>query len=178
MRLEELSIAGAYAIHGTQSMDDRGAFTRVAELPSLPNQATVATNGYLAVAHNTIAGTVRGLHFQTEPARETKLVWCSAGSVYDVLVDVRRGEPTYGQWVAVELSFGKPLSLVVPPGVAHGYQTLVDDTALSYLIDGRREPDCERSINWRDEDLAISWPRAVSEISDRDAKAPRWEELQ
>lgn len=177
MRIEELSIADAYAIHGTQSSDKRGTFTRLVELSRLSMQTTVAANGYLAVAHNAKAGTVRGLHFQVEPATETKVVWCSAGSVYDVLVDVRRDQPTYGRWIAVELSFEKPLSLVIPPGVAHGYQTLVDDSALTYLIDGRRHADCERAINWQDADLAISWPSAVSEISERDAAAPRWEAL-
>jgi dTDP-4-dehydrorhamnose 3,5-epimerase len=178
MRLEESSFAGVYVIHGTRSTDGRGAFSRLVEMAELPGHTRVATEGYLAAAHNSTAGTVRGLHFQVAPVTETKLIWCSAGSVYDVLVDVRPDQPTYGHWTAVALSDQAPTSILVPPGVAHGYQTLVDDSALTYLIDGRREPGCERAINWQDPELGISWPLPVSAISDRDSRAPNWAELQ
>lgn len=177
MKFEALRFAGVFKALGSQTQDRRGAFARLVDLDALPPGTSGLGTGYLAAAYNRHGGTVRGLHFQVAPHGETKLVWCTSGSVFDVLVDMRPDQPTYGQWITETLSNENPVSLLLPPGVAHGYQTLADDSTMSYLIDGKREPASERTLKWDDPDLAIPWPLPLTKISKRDATATLWSDL-
>ena len=129
-------------------------------------------------AFNAKKGTVRGLHFQTAPHAQGKLVRMLKGAVYDVAVDIRPGSATHGQWVGVELSAERPESLWVPRGFAHGYCTLTDEAELFYKVDGDYAPALEGGIAWNDPDLGIGWPLEEDPIlSDRDAKLPRLKDL-
>ena len=176
MKSEPLAIPGATLLRAELHADDRGSFRRVVDLPFLREAGLEADVDQVSVATNSVAGTVRGLHYQAEPHGEAKTLWCTAGEVFDVLVDLRPGL-SYGRWLSVHLSADEPVALHVPRGVAHGYQTLADDTALAYLISTPFVPAASRSLRWDDPTLAIAWPLPVTRISDRDREAPPWPAL-
>jgi dTDP-4-dehydrorhamnose 3,5-epimerase len=170
---EPLGLPGAALLRNPVHADNRGTFRRVVDLALMAEEGLDTALAQVSVATNTRAGTVRGLHFQAPPHDESKTLWCSSGAVFDVLVDLRPG-PTYGRWLSVELSAAEPVALHVPSGVAHGYQTLVDDSTLVYLISQPYEARRARCLRWDDPTLGIPWPLPVSEISERDRAAPGW----
>lgn len=116
-------------------------------------------------------GTLRGLHYQVAPAAQGKLVRAIAGEVFDVVVDIRRG-PTFGRWATVSLSASEPRMLWVPEGFAHGFQTLVRDTAVLYKTTAEYSPQHERGIHWADPGLSIPWPIPEPVTSERDRRWP------
>jgi dTDP-4-dehydrorhamnose 3,5-epimerase len=120
-------------------------------------------------------GTVRGLHFQSPPHAQAKLVTVVAGRIIDVAVDIRKGSPTYGRHVAVELSAVQGNQLFVPRGFAHGFCTLEPGTIVMYKVDGFYAPECDAGIYWADPDLGIKWPVAVDQahVSAKDQKLPK-----
>ena len=126
------------------------------------------------------AGTVRGLHFQAPPHAQDKLVRCGRGSFLDVTVDIRRGSPTYGQSVAVELSFENGKQLLVPAGFAHGFMTRVPDTEIIYKCTDYYAPETEGALRWDDSDLGIDWGgfgNIEPVLSEKDAVAPLFADL-
>ncbi len=127
---------------------------------------------------STQKGVLRGLHFQTPPHAQGKLIRCTRGAILDVGVDIRVGSPTYGRHVAVELSAANWCQLWVPAGFAHGYVTLEDECEVIYKVTDYYAPECDRGISWDDPDLAIDWRMAASDItlSDKDKKQPRLSE--
>lgn len=119
--------------------------------------------------------TLRGLHFQTPPHGQAKLVRCVRGRIYDVAVDVRRGSPTYGRWVAAELSADNGHQLFVPVGYAHGFLTLEENCEVSYKVSDVYAPDCDGGVRWDDPTIAIDWPMpagSAPELSGKDAVLP------
>jgi dTDP-4-dehydrorhamnose 3,5-epimerase len=125
-------------------------------------------------AFNARKGTVRGLHFQTAPHAQGKLVRVIRGAIWDVAVDVRAGSPSFGRWAAAELTAQGGEQLFVPRGFAHGYVTLSDDTELFYKVDGQYAPDLEGGVAWDDPDLALPWPLAGEPVlSEKDRGLPR-----
>jgi dTDP-4-dehydrorhamnose 3,5-epimerase len=154
----------------TAHADQRGNFTKYLDQPGDAQLAITQVGS----AFNTRMGTVRGLHFQAQPHGETKRLWVSTGAIMDVLVDVRTESPTYGDWTSIELRAEEPAVLTVPAGVAHGYQTLVDDTTVVYLITGEFVPEAARTLLWSDPVLGIGWPLEVSSISDSDEAGQPW----
>jgi dTDP-4-dehydrorhamnose 3,5-epimerase len=125
------------------------------------------------------AGTVRGLHFQRPPAAQAKLVRVLRGAILDVAVDIRRGSPTWGRWVGVELSAENGRQLYIPQGFLHGFVTREPDTEVAYKCDAFYAPDCEGAVRWDDPDLAIDWgiDPATAVLSPRDAAAPAFRDL-
>jgi dTDP-4-dehydrorhamnose 3,5-epimerase len=124
------------------------------------------------------AGTLRGLHFQTAPHAQAKLVRVVRGAIYDVAVDIRQGSPTFGRWVAAELTAEGGEQLFVPRGYAHGYCTLTDDAELAYKVDGLYAPQTEGGVAWNDPDLAIPWPLEGEPIlSGKDKVLPRLRDM-
>lgn len=119
-------------------------------------------------------GTVRGLHFQTPPRAQDKLVRCGRGALFDVAVDIRTGSPTYGQWVGYELSFENGRQLLVPAGFAHGFMSLQPDTEIVYKCSDGYAPETEGALRWDDPDIGIEWPMTdiTPALSDKDAAAP------
>jgi dTDP-4-dehydrorhamnose 3,5-epimerase len=119
------------------------------------------------------AGTLRGLHYQLEPFAQTKLVRVIRGAVYDVIVDIRKGSPTYGQWQGFILSEENKRQLLVPKGFAHGFCTIVPNTEVLYKVDDYYSPEHDRGICWNDPDLNIDWPTNSPILSEKDSKHPR-----
>lgn len=165
-------IAGAFLVDLEPKTDPRGSFARVycrrefaeAGIPFEIVQANLAT---------TInAGVVRGLHWQSEPAGENKLVRCVAGAVFDALVDMRPGSPTRRRTWWVELDAERRRALFVPAGVAHGYQALVDGTEILYMTDAFYAPDHETGLRFDDPALAIPWPLPARYVTERDRGWP------
>lgn len=117
-------------------------------------------------------GTLRGLHFQKNPKAQTKLVRCTKGKILDVAVDLRKGSPTYKQWVGVELSEDNKKQLLIPKGFAHGFLTLTDDVEVQYKVDEYYVPECDRSIRFDDPDIGINWGIKTPILSEKDLKAP------
>ncbi len=130
-------------------------------------------------AFNARKGTVRGLHFQTAPHPQAKLVRVLRGAIYDVAVDVRPGSAAFGRWVGARLTAEGGEQLLVPRGFAHGYCTLTDDCELFYKVDGLYAPECEGGVIWNDPDLAIGWPVDAAEAitSDKDKTLPRLKDM-
>jgi dTDP-4-dehydrorhamnose 3,5-epimerase len=122
-------------------------------------------------------GTLRGLHFQTPPRAQDKLVRCSHGAILDVAVDIRAGAPTFGRWVAVELSAENARQLLVPKGFLHGFVTLTDGAEVQYKCSDLYAPDHDRSVAWNDPAFGIDWGVAAPILSDKDARAPRLDEI-
>lgn len=120
------------------------------------------------------AGTVRGLHFQSPPHAQTKLVRCSRGALFDVAVDIRQGSPTYGQWTGVELSFENGRQLLVPKGFMHGFVTRKPDTEIVYKCSEFYAPECERAVRFDDPEIGIDWGIEPDQVvvSEKDAQAP------
>jgi dTDP-4-dehydrorhamnose 3,5-epimerase len=175
MAAEPQAFAGVVLLRPEVHADDRGTFRRVVDTEQLAGLGLDARVQQVSIATNRRAGTVRGLHYQVAPYTEAKTLWCTHGSVFDVLVDLRPTEPTYGSWLSLELRASESVALHVPAGVAHGYQTLEDDSTLTYLISAPYHPESARSLHWQDPTVGIRWPRPVSLISDRDREAPPWQ---
>jgi len=155
--------------------DERGWFVRTFDAHAFAALGLVSVWAAHGEAHNARAGTVRGLHFQREPHGETKLIRCTRGAAHDVLVDVRPGSPTYGRWEAFTLDEDDDAALYAPPGIAHGYQTLRDGTALHYLLSAPYAADAAGGYRYDSARLAIAWPLPPTVISDRDRALPPFE---
>ena len=167
------AIPGAFIIDVERKEDRRGFFARVACVDEFAAHGLSFEPVQASVSWNIRRGTVRGLHHQVRPHAETKIVRCTAGAIYDVLLDVRPASPTCGRWVGVELSADNRRSLFVPEGVAHGFQTLVDGTEVYYQMTARYNPDATRGIRWNDPALGIDWPlRDIAFLSDADSALP------
>jgi dTDP-4-dehydrorhamnose 3,5-epimerase len=174
MKVEALSIRGAALLGGDVTVDERGTFRRVVGRGQLDDAGLESHIDEVSTATNSRRGTIRGLHYQVEPYGEAKTLWCASGAVFDVIVDLRPDEMTYGHWESVMLSAAEPQALHVPRGVAHGYQTLDDDTELVYLISTPYSAQNARGLLWCDPTLAIPWPLPLANISERDREAPAW----
>ena len=117
-------------------------------------------------------GTLRGLHYQLDPMAQAKLLRASRGAIFDVAVDIRRGSPTYAQWVGVELSAENYRQLFIPRGFAHGFITLTDNVEVQYKADNLYAPDCDGNIRWDDPAIGVAWPLTPTVLSEKDANAP------
>ena len=117
-------------------------------------------------------GTFRGLHYQTAPFAQTKLVRCTRGKLLDIAVDIREGSETFAKWIAVELTAENKKQLLIPRGFAHGFLTLTDDVEIQYKADNFYAPTCDGNIIWNDSEIALDLPFAPTILADKDAKAP------
>lgn len=165
-------IDGVLVVDLEERTDDRGTFARTFDADEFAGHAVESRVAQANLSTNHVAGTVRGLHLQVPPHAEGKLVRCTRGAILDVAVDVRPGSPTWGRHVAVELTDRNHRALVVPPYVAHGYQSLVDDTEVMYLVSGPYVPGAEQGYRWDDPAFDIEWPLPAMSISEKDAAWP------
>lgn len=168
MIFAETPLRGAYVIELEKRGDERGFFARAfcEREFAAHGLATrfVQVNNSLSAAR----GTLRGMHYQLSPKAETKLVRCIRGALLDVVLDLRRGSPSFGKSFAVELSAENRRTLYVPKGFAHGFLTLQDDTEAFYFVDEFYAPETERCIRWNDPRFALPWPHPPAVISDKD----------
>jgi dTDP-4-dehydrorhamnose 3,5-epimerase len=173
MRFIQLPLPGAFRIELQRHEDERGFFARTFCADEFRAQGFVTEFVQHSISFNARKGTLRGLHYQADPYAETKLLRCSAGAVFDVMVDLRRSSPTFGRWHAETLTSGNRLMLYIPAGFAHGFQTLADDTELYYEIAPAYVPDASRGVAFDDPSLAIPWPLPDPIVSAADRTRPR-----
>jgi len=171
MKFTALALPGVMQVEIEPAQDARGLFARVFCAEEFSAHGLPAAFVQHSISQNRAAGTLRGLHYQSAP-QEAKLVRCLRGLAYDVVVDLRRDLPSYRQWCAVDLSAERRNAVFVPKGCAHGFQTLVDDTELLYLIDTPFVAAAVAGIRWNDPHLAIPWPLAEPILSERDRNLP------
>lgn len=164
MIFREAELPGAYVLELERREDERGFFARAWCRDELAAHGLDARVAQANVSWNERRGTLRGLHFQRAPHAEVKLVRCTRGAVYDVIVDLRPGSPTYTRWLGVELSAENGRSLYVPEGFAHGYQTLVDGSETFYLVSEPYAPGAEGGVRWDDPAFGISWPDVAERV--------------
>lgn len=157
--------------------DDRGFFSETYAL-DVWHAAGMTQTFVQDNLSNSRRGAVRGLHYQLEPRTMGKLIRCMRGAIYDVAVDLRRGSPTFGKYVARELSADNGLALWVPSGFAHGFMALDDDALIHYKCDGQHAPTHERSLSYRCPKIAIAWPAEAALVSAKDLAAPGLDEAE
>ena len=172
MRYTTTAVLGVQIVDLELREDSRGGFARTFDAQEFAEHGLDAGVAQCNVSFNHVAGTVRGLHLQLPPHAEGKLVRCTSGAVVDVAVDVRPGSPTSGQHVMVELTARNRRALWIPPYVAHGYQTLEDDTEVTYQVSGRYAPGAEQGFRFDDPTFGLVWPHEVTVVSDKDRAWP------
>ena len=175
MIFTETKLAGAWILDLERREDDRGFFARTFCQNEFTDHGLLPVVAQCNLSYNHEAGTLRGMHYQLPPAAETKLVRCTAGAIYDVIVDLRPESPTYLQHVGVELTAENRRALYVPGMFAHGYQALTDGAEVSYQVGEFYTPGAERGLRHDDPTLGIDWPVPVTVISDKDANWPLME---
>jgi dTDP-4-dehydrorhamnose 3,5-epimerase len=168
----ETSLAGAWVVEPEPLRDERGWFARTFDAEEFRARGLDPTAVQESVSHSARAGTLRGLHYQAAPFAEAKLIRCTRGAAFDVIVDLRAGSSTHGRWFSVELSADSARLLYVPEGFAHGFQTLVDDTDLHYRMNREHAPDHGRGVRFDDPELGIDLPPAERTVSARDRALP------
>jgi len=124
------------------------------------------------ISFNKARGTLRGMHYQVAPHEEAKLVRCTQGAIYDIIIDLRPSSPTYKKWIAEELNSNNRHALYIPEGFAHGFQTLVDNSEVYYQMSEFFHPECARGVRWDDPAFGITWPLKNKNISDKDRAFP------
>jgi dTDP-4-dehydrorhamnose 3,5-epimerase len=172
MTFTETPLSGAYLVTPSPRSDQRGWFMRTYDKQLFTQIGHTADWVQMNHSFTRQVGAVRGMHFQHPPAAEIKLVRCVAGSVFDVIVDLRQGSPTLGQWFGAELSADNKQMLYIPQGFAHGFQTLTTDCQLIYCHSAYYTPDAEGAIRYNDPHIGITWPLPVTDLSERDATHP------
>ncbi|GAC41563.1 dTDP-4-dehydrorhamnose 3,5-epimerase [Paenibacillus popilliae] len=172
MRVETLSLSGAYIIEPVIHGDHRGFFMESYNEEKLKEQGISFNYFQDNQSLSAQAGVIRGLHYQLQPKAQTKLVRVISGAIYDVIVDIRKNSPTFGRWVGVILSEYNHRQLLVPKGFAHGFCTLVPNTQVFYKVDEYYTPDYDRGILWNDPELGINWPTSHPILSDKDKVHP------
>lgn len=168
MRFEETTLPGAYLIHLEPFHDERGFFARSWCQDEFEIHGLDASLSQCSVSYNPHKSTLRGMHFQNAPHQETKLVRCTRGAMYDVILDLRPASPTFKQWFAAELTAENHLMMYVPKGFAHGLQTLTDNTEAFYQIAENYYPECAAGVRWNDPAFGIDWPDAKPILSEKD----------
>lgn len=172
MQITPTPLAGAMIVDLDAHVDERGFFARTFCRDEFADLGLDGAMAQCSVSFNAAKGTLRGMHWQDEPQAETKLVRCTSGAIFDVIVDVRRGTPGFGRWFGIALTARNHRALYVPKGFAHGFVTLEPDTEVFYQISVSFVPGHLLGFRWNDPAVAIEWPMQPLVISDRDAAYP------
>ena len=173
MTFTETTLAGVWLVEADEFLDARGVFTRAWVPEPFAARGLETALAQASLSSNHRRGTIRGLHYQTPPFEEVKVIRAIRGAVYDVAVDLRPDSPTYLKWQGVELTAANRLMLYVPRGCAHGYQTLSDAAEILYFVSAPYSPEHQRGIRWNDPAVAIAWPLGPpTSISERDQRFP------
>ena len=176
MRFSPTELADAYIVELERHEDERGFFARIWCNDELSDHGLVSHLSQCSISRNSLAGTLRGMHFQHAPHEEAKFVRCTAGAIFDAIIDLRPDSATHGRWLGVELDAERGNALYVPKGFAHGFQTLVDGTDVLYMISDPYVPEAASGVRWDDPAFGIEWPDAEARtISERDLAWPDYE---
>ena len=179
MQFRTFDVDGPLEIQPSKIEDERGYFSETFRLAPFTERAGpvefVQDNQSLSVR----AGTIRGIHFQVQPAVQGKLVRCLAGNIFDVAVDLRRDSPTFGRWVAATLTPAENNQLWIPVGFGHGFCTLEPNSVLAYRVTDYYSPECDKGLAWDDPDVAIAWPDVADPgtLSAKDREQPKLVDL-
>ncbi len=172
MKFTETPIGGVLLVDLEPVHDERGFFARMYCEEEFRSRGLEPRIAQSSMAHNARKGTLRGMHFQRDPHAEVKLVRCTSGSVYDVVIDLRPGSPTFRHWFGTELTARNRRMLYIPHGIAHGYQSLEDETEISYQMSTPYLPEAAAGVRWDDPAFAVRWPLEVTAITERDRSYP------
>ncbi|WP_017715483.1 dTDP-4-dehydrorhamnose 3,5-epimerase [Kamptonema formosum] len=172
MRFIETKLRGAFIIEPEPIEDDRGFFARTWCRREFQAHGLNSQLVQCNISFNKKKGTLRGMHYQEPPHQEAKLVRCTRGEIYDVLLDLRPSSPTFKEWVPVVLSAESRRMLYVPEGLAHGFQTLEDSTEVFYQMSEFYVPECAKGVRWNDAAFNIEWPADQRIVSARDRQYP------
>ncbi len=174
MRFTAAAIPGVWVVDAEPRADARGFFARTFCRDEFAARGLRTDIAQASVSYNEAKGTLRGMHYQSAPFEEVKLVRCVRGALYDVVLDLRRDSPTFCRWEAFELTEENLRAVYVPEGVAHGFQTLRAATLVAYQISQVYAPDHARGVAWDDPAFGIAWPEGPRTLSDRDRGYPRF----
>lgn len=172
MKFLKTPLQGVYILELEIIEDDRGFFARSFCQEEFTSHNLNPLIKQCNISYNKHKGTIRGMHYQRAPYQEAKVVSCIAGSIYDVIIDLRRDSSTYCRWYGIELKENEYRSLYIPEGFAHGFQTLEPDTLLHYQISEFYNPDFADGIRWNDQAFNIQWPVEITSISEKDKNYP------
>ena len=175
MTFHETKLPGVFEIHLEPLPDERGFFARCWCQEEFENMGLNTRVAQCSVSFNTRKGTLRGIHYQAAPYSETKVVRCTRGAIYDVVVDLRPDSPAFKEWVAVVLTASNRHMVYVPEGCGHGLMTLEDETEVFYQISKFYNPKSARGVRWDDPAFQIAWPEKVEVISEKDRTYPDFE---
>ncbi len=174
MRFVPLPLQGSLVIEPEPFEDERGFFARTFCREEFAAHGLNPDLAQCSLSFNKQKGTLRGMHYQKKPHEESKLIRCTMGAIYDVIIDLRSESETFKRWVAVELSAVNRKMLYVPEGFAHGFLTLLGETEVFYQMSALFHPECAAGVRWDDPTFAILWPGDVSIVSDRDCGYPNF----
>ena len=169
MIFTETKLTGSFIVDLKKFEDDRGFFARSWDQNEFDQQGLNSKLVQCNISFNKKKGTLRGMHYQSKPYEESKLVRCTKGKIYDVIIDLRLTSETYLQWLGIELCENNYKSLFIPGGFAHGFQTLVDDTEIFYQMSQYYNPKYSKGILWSDKYFNIKWPIENPIISEKDS---------
>ena len=178
MKFSQTELPGVFMIEPEMLTDDRGSFARSYCVDEFAAAGIDFEILQANLSCNKFSGTVRGMHYQRAPHAEAKVVRCSSGAMYDVVVDLRPDSATYGKWFAAELNADNKVAMFIPEGCAHGFQTLLDNTEVDYLMSGRYAPESSTGVRYDDPAFGIEWPLPVSSVSERDRSWPDFQPQQ
>lgn len=174
MKFRETKLKGSYIIEFVPMEDERGFFARNFCQEEFAARGLKTKIVQSNISYNRTKGTVRGMHYQTSPHEEAKLLFCTKGAIHDVIVDIREESSTYCQWLNVELREENNMMLYVPEGFAHGFQTLKDNTTIFYQMFGLYHAESSSGIRWDDPYFNINWPIKNPTLSKQDRNWPYW----
>jgi dTDP-4-dehydrorhamnose 3,5-epimerase len=167
-------LSGVYLIEPELHADDRGSFARTFCEEEFGDAGIEFCVVQANTSFNKLAGTLRGMHYQLPPHAEAKVVRCTRGALHDVVIDLRSESPTFCRWIAAELNAENNTEMLVPQGCAHGFQTLADNTEVSYLMSERYVPESASGVRYDDPAFGVEWPLAISFVADRDRSWPEF----
>ena len=172
MHFKQLALDGAWLITPEPHHDERGTFMRTFCVDEFSAHGLEQSFPQHSLSASPKRGTLRGLHFQHPPHDEVKVVRCVSGSIFDVIVDLRLGSPTFRRWLGFELTAGNGHQIYVPRGFAHGHMTLTDHASVHYLISQAHAARAAAGVRWDDPSLGVAWPLAPTVMSERDRSWP------
>jgi dTDP-4-dehydrorhamnose 3,5-epimerase len=175
MVLVETKLKGVFEIHLEPKFDERGFFARAWCQKEFESKGLNSKLVQCSISFNSRKGTLRGMHYQTAPFAESKVVRCTKGAIYDVVVDLRLDSATYKNWIAVLLTATNRHMVYVPEGCGHGFLTLEDETEIFYQMSEFYNAESARGVRWNDPAFKIAWPEKVEVISERDQNYPNFE---
>jgi dTDP-4-dehydrorhamnose 3,5-epimerase len=176
MIFSETRLPGSYVVEIEKIEDERGFFTRTFDKNEFIKMKLDSEFIQSSISQNKKKGTIRGMHYQTKPYEESKIVRCVKGKIFDVIIDLRPNSKTFKEWLSVELSEDNYKMLYIPKGFAHGFQTLEDDTEIYYQISEQYSTKLSKGVKYDDETFEIKWPLEISVISEKDKRFEKYHE--